>query len=153
MPLEDYLRLDDCTVSEFLKSCTASSDTQLSELALGILERKLYKAVDASLASGHSTAKFVTAVNDHLTSKKSNPKDCLIVDAAADTPYKPYDPDSDKPNNQIYIEDSLGNQKEFGTLSPQVQELKKTYSLVRYYFPAEYREDIERLAKQHLNKD
>lgn len=153
MPLSDYLQLDDYTVSEFFKACQAATDQQLSELATGILDRKLYKAVDASLASGHSTANFVTAVNDHLTSKNSIPKDCLIVDAAADTPYKPYDPDSDKPNNQIYIEDSFGNQQEFGVLSPQVQALKTKYALVRYYFPSEHRKDIEQLAKQHLEKE
>ena len=153
MPLADYLQLDDHTVSEFLKACRTANDRQLSTLATGILDRKLYKAVDASIATGTSIAKFVTSAHEKLKSKNLLPEECLIDDAAADTPYKPYDPDSAKPNNQIYIEDSLGNQKEFGTLSPQVQELKKKYALVRYYFPSDCRDDIDRLAQEHLKKE
>jgi len=151
MPLTTYLQLDDHSITEFLKCCLAAHEKVLSQLASGILDRKLFKAVDVTDAEAGSIAEFVSASKDSL--KQHSLGDASFVDdRPADTPYKPYDPDSDKPATQIYVENLLGQPQEFGTLSPAVQSLKSKYSLLRYYFPDDVRDAIDKLAKQHLRK-
>jgi HD superfamily phosphohydrolase len=153
LPLAEYLQLDDHSVSEFMKACRNSSDSKLKELATGILDRNLYKAVDASGASGASISDFAQQVVNLLGKKNLDLNDNFESDSASDTPYKPYDPDSDKPNDQIYIENSFGVQQEFGTLSEPVQQLKKEYSLLRYYFPSDLRSDIAKIASDTITKN
>lgn len=152
MPLQEYLQLDDHSVSEFMKSCRNADDAKLKELAVGILDRKLYKAVDATVA-GSSRDDFVEQAKQAIQKQGLIPEECLVKDAASDTPYKPYDPDGDKPNDQIYIEDSLGKQVEFSTISKPVGELKEKYSLLRYYFPDHLRDKIKAIASTTLKKD
>lgn len=152
MPLAEYLQLDDHSVSEFMKACRGVTDAKLKELAVGILDRRLYKAVDATVA-GSSRDDFVEQARQLIQSKGFSPDESLVKDAASDTPYKPYDPDGDKPNDQIYIEDSLGKQVEFSTISKPVSELKEKYSLLRYYFPEQFHDEMKTIASKTLKKD
>jgi uncharacterized protein len=152
MPLADYLNLDDHSVTEFLKGCLVANDEPLQNLARGILNRKLFKAVDVTDAHAESIAEFVMACKEVLE-KHPLGQASFQSDSPADTPYKPYDPDSDKPATQIYVENLLGKPQEFGTLSSAVQSLKSKYSLLRYYFPEDVREQVESLATQHLKKE
>jgi len=152
MPLSEYLQLDDHSVSEFMKACRDVGDAKLKELAVGILDRRLYKAVDATDA-GSSRDDFVEEVRKLIERKCLIYNESWVKDTASDTPYKPYDPDSGKPNDQIYIEDSLGNQVEFSTISNPVTELKKKYSLLRYYFPEELQIEIREIASRTLKGD
>ncbi len=152
MQLAEYLQLDDHSVSEFMKACRSVDDPKLKELAIGILDRRLYKAVDATVA-GSSRDDFVEQVKGLIRNKGMLPEESLVKDAASDTPYKPYDPDGDKPNDQIYIEDSLGKQVEFSTISKPVSELKEKYSLLRYYFPELLSNEIKEIASKTLKKD
>ena len=69
-----------------------------------------------------------------------------------DTAYKPYDPDSDKPATQIYVETTLGQIKELSTESRTVQQLREPYALLRYYFPESLRSKIDPIARATLNK-
>jgi HD superfamily phosphohydrolase len=152
MPLSEYLQLDDHSVSEFMKACRSVDDPKLKELAVGILDRRLYKAVDATVA-GSSRDDFVKQANELIRNKGLFTEDSLVKDTASDTPYKPYDPDGDKPNDQIYIEDSLGKQVEFSTISKPVSELKEKYSLLRYYFPEQLGDEMKEIASKTLKKD
>jgi HD superfamily phosphohydrolase len=149
MSLPDYLRLDDHSVSEFAKACLDSSDSELKEIATGILERHLFKAVEATGVEGSNVGHFTVAVTDMLKNKGINP-DVFMDDSPADVPYKPYDPDSSQPATQIYLENSVGKPCEFGELSPVVEVLKKKYSLLRYYFPEAIRGEVEKIAVEHL---
>jgi uncharacterized protein len=152
MPLADYLQLDDHSVSEFMKACRTVGDPKLKELATGILDRRLYKAIDATVA-GISRDDFVEQAKELISSKGLAPEESLKKDAASDTPYKPYDPDGDKPNDQIYIEDSLGKQVEFSTISKPVADLREKYSLLRYYFPDHLYDEMKEIASRTLKKD
>jgi len=152
MPLAAYLSLDDHTITEFLKACRTSRDKELAQLAAGLLDRRLYKAIDATDSESSSVGEFVSAAKELLKEKHLDP-DTFVCDSPADTPYKPYDPDAEKPATQIYVENLLGVPQEFGLLSDAVRELKRKYTLLRYYFPAEVRPEIEKLAATHLKKD
>ncbi|MGL4419029.1 MAG: hypothetical protein ACRCZF_00050 [Gemmataceae bacterium] len=152
MPLTEYLQLDDHSVTEFMKVCRNVDDTKLKELAVGILDRRLYKAVDATDA-GSSRDDLVESVRSLIESKGYSTVESWVKDTPSDTPYKPYDPDGGKPNDQIYIEDSLGSQVEFSTISNPVTELKKRYSMLRYYFPPELQTEIRQIAKNTLKRD
>ncbi len=136
--LEDYLALDDHTISWFLQTCSGSSDVILRTVSSGLLHRRLFKAVDVSGRSSPHVAQFYSDALARLPSGWI-PKYSFVVDTPKDTPYKPYDPDSKKPNTQIYVENAAGEDQEISTLSPTVEQLRRQYELVRYYFPDELR--------------
>jgi len=152
MSLDHYLSLDDHAVSEFLKGCKASRDSVLQSLGEGILDRKLFKAVEASDAEAVDVGKFTAEATSALRAEKHDPNYAFVEDTPGDTPYKPYDPDEAKPATQIYVETTLGSIKELSTLSDTVLQLRKRYSLLRYYFPESLRTKIDPIARTTLNK-
>ncbi len=70
----------------------------------------------------------------------------------ADTPYKPYDPDAERPATQIYVEAPTGKPQEIRLLSDTIVQLRKRYELVRYYFPEGLRTDINAIAEATLRR-
>jgi uncharacterized protein len=82
--------------------------------------------------------------------EQSLPDYFFSADSPADTPYKPYDPDAEKPTEQIFVEDAAGKPTEISILSPTVDQLRKRYELVRYYFPARLRNTVREIAKSTL---
>jgi HD superfamily phosphohydrolase len=152
MSLGQFLLLDDYAISEFLKCCKSSADPIMSQVASGILDRRLYKAVDASDAAPGDVGQFASKVTEALRKEKHDPGYCFIDDTPSDTAYKPYDPDSDKPATQIYVETTLGQIKELSTESRTVQQLREPYALLRYYFPESLRSKIDPIARATLNR-
>jgi hypothetical protein len=146
MPLSEYLQLDDHSVSEFMKACRSVDDAKLKELAVGILDRRLYKAVDAT----HVDADDVREFENQAINLAGN--DNIIPDTASDTPYKPYDPSGDKPNEQIYIENVEGKQSELSQLSLPIYQLRSKYSLIRFYFPGEFKDQLKTLLTNIIKK-
>lgn len=152
MSLGQYLLLDDHAITEFLKGCKASTDPVLSQLGIGILDRRLYKVIDASGAASVDVGRFVANVTDALRDEKPDPSYFFVDDTPGDTAYKPYDPDSDKPATQIYVQTTLGEIKELSKESRTVQQLGDPYVLLRYYFPDSLRAKIEGIAHTTLKK-
>ncbi len=151
--LQQYLLLDDFVVTEFFKSCQQTEDRILSSLATGIVNRRLLKATDASDADGESLGKFVIDATSKLHELNLNPDYDFVSDTAADTPYKPYDPDADKPASQIYMEAADGRPLELSSQSEPVAQLKKRYTFLRYYYPESIRDDIDKIAADTLGKE
>jgi len=152
MSLGQYLLLDDHAITEFLKGCKASTDPVLSQLGIGILDRRLYKVIDASGAASVDVGRFVANVTDALRDEKPDSSYFFVDDTPGDTAYKPYDPDSDKPATQIYVQTTLGEIKELSKESRTVQQLGDPYVLLRYYFPDSQRAKIEGIANTILKK-
>jgi HD superfamily phosphohydrolase len=152
MPLGEYLSLDDATVYEFLKACRAADDTTLQTLGSGLLERKLFKAVEASEAQLVNVGSFTAAAMEVLRKSKLDPGYALVADTPVDTPYEPYDPDKEKPATQIYVATTLGEIKEISTQSAAVDQLRKKYTLLRYYYPAALRAKMAKLADDKLKR-
>lgn len=146
MNLEDYLQLDDHAITEFLKACSRSSDSVLSELAAGILNRRLFKGTDATSSGATEVVAFTERAKEVVRSAGKDPDYYFADDSAGDTPYKPYDPDSDEPNTQIYVEKT----KELSKLSRPVAELTERYSLLRYYYPEDVQGKVTEIAATTL---
>jgi uncharacterized protein len=151
--LGDYLMLDDHTITEFLKCCEHSSDSLLKELGPGLLHRKLYKAIDVTGHPAHRVADFVSDARHVIENRGLMPEYSLVSDTPEDTPYRPYDPDSEKPSNQIYVENAAGKIEALAANSDFVQPLTKKYTLTRYYCPESLRDEIEAVARTKLGKD
>lgn len=147
LELQEYLELDDFTLNEFFKACSRSSDPHLAELGGGLLHRRLFKGVDMTTTLTKAPD-FKVRVLDFLRSKDANPEFVFGDDTPADTPYKPYDPDAEKPAAQIYVDDGSGKPVEISTLSEPVSALRKKYQLVRYYFPERYRDEVRRIVAE-----
>src|SRR5262249_51974282 len=95
---------------------------------------------------------FTAKVQSHLQNEP-NVRYLFDNDSPADTPYKPYDPDVEKPAEQIFVEDSAGKPQEISRQSQTVAQLRNQYELNRYYFPARLRKDLEAIAETTLRKE
>jgi HD superfamily phosphohydrolase len=76
----------------------------------------------------------------------------FVEDSAADTPYKPYDPDDEMPATEIYLETEAGNSREISKTREVLKQLNTRYTLLRYYFPAYLRERIDEIARTTLKR-
>ena len=148
LSLEEFLRLDDSTVVEFWRSCEAAPDRVLSELGGGLLHRRLFKAIDLTGVDSPRVVEFDKQARDLLESKKRDPEYALAHDSPADTPYKPYDPARETSAPQIFVEYKPEEVGELSSHSDMVHDLAKRYTLVRYYCPAEVRDELERIAEK-----
>lgn len=152
--LADYLELDDGSVVEFFKVCTGVEDVTLQYLAQGLLNRRLYKAVDLTGIDGAKLMALGKEVYAAIGKAQNRPpagfddEFVWIEDTASDTPYKPYKPG--KPQDQIQVEGPGGTVEELTVVSEPVKALSK-YSLLRYLYPAELRDTIEPVIKGILN--
>jgi hypothetical protein len=152
MSLTCYLAFDDHTITEFFKVCARSADPLVSELASGLLNRRLYKALDvtglvAAAELPHLIA-FDARVRQRMAELGIDARYAFVQDSASDTPYKPYQPDEEKPARQIFIENGQGRIVEISTLSEALMQLRKTYTVIRYYAPASFRNELTRIAAE-----
>src|SRR5262245_40129635 len=89
--LTQYLDFDDHTITEFFKVCARSGDEVLSRLADGLLQRRLYKALDVTglRAAGEFSRilAFDARVRERLEQRGLDPKYCFADDSPTDTPY------------------------------------------------------------------
>ena len=143
--LATYLDFDDHTVSEMLKACTRLEDGIANRLADGLLNRRLYKALDTTGLPPAKLRAFDIAARELLQSRGYDPRYGLVEDSASDTPYEPYHPDADRPATQIYVENDAGRIVEISAVSEALGLLMKTYTMMRYYVPGEFRDELERL--------
>jgi len=156
--LVDYLLLDDHCVTQFLKAAMHASDKTLAYLGHGLLNRRLFKCVDATDAPKGETGDFVAdAVRtlDKMNRKKELPIDgdlALQKDQPSDTAYRIYDPDTENPDTLIYVQRETQDIEELSQVSKQVDALKQKITQLRYYFPAEARDELKQIAEKHLQR-
>ena len=85
-PLAVYLALDDHAMTELFKACTRGQDPLLGELGEGLLNRKLYKAIDVTFASPRAAADFKVAAIDKIKRLGLDPAFTLADDSPSDMP-------------------------------------------------------------------
>lgn len=151
LSLAVYLELDDVTVTDFLKAAAGAEDLILSSLARGIIERRLWKAVDLTDASRHAIAGFYAAATDLCETEGREARFGIVADGPRDTPYKLYDPDAPEPAMQIYIGENATTAHELSRRSPHVRVLAERYELTRYHFPPELRASMHQLLRKQLS--
>lgn len=152
MSLQDYLLLDDHTVTEFAKACRNSTDSIMANLAQGLLERKLFKALDVTQVNRAKVAKIYECVKEVVKEHDFSEKYFFDEDTPSDTSYKIYNPDDENPATQIYIKSLEGKQEELSRVSENVANLTKSYDLLRYYFPEKARSEVLARAAPLLSK-
>lgn len=148
--------MDDHSLTEFAKACVKSTDNILAELAEGLLHRRLYKATDVTdTVADHvqGIVNFTNKAKELIAAAGFNVDFAFEGDAPSDTAYKLYNPDSEEPATQIYIEVLGGRQVELSQESDSVKQLAKKYTLTRYYYPASVRDQIRTSAEPLLNKE
>jgi HD superfamily phosphohydrolase len=152
MSLTRFLDFDDHTVTEFLKECARSDDPLLVELASGLLNRRLYKALDVTgRIDPHEAAQikeFDARVRERMRQRGMDPRYSWVEDSASDMPYEPYQPDADRPARQIFVENSAGRIVEISSVSEGLTQLGKTYTVIRHYVPEHFRDEMLRLAAE-----
>jgi uncharacterized protein len=156
MSLTRYLELDDHSITTVLKSACRSADATLAGLADGLLNRRLYKALDVTaFASANGLARLVELnerVQRRIEQLRLDPRYTFVEDTASDTPYEPYTPDVERPGRQIFVESSEGRIVELSTVSEALLQLRKPYTMIRYYFPASFRDEVRRIASATLRE-
>ncbi|MFZ1929332.1 MAG: HD domain-containing protein [Candidatus Sulfotelmatobacter sp.] len=150
LQLHDYLGLDDHSITQFCKACETSSDETLKGFGSGLLHRNYLKALDVTDCQPDAVLQFSMQATELLKGKGYDSEFSITSDSAGETAYKMYNPDSEAPNTQIYIENRDGKQIEISYLSEPVDRLRKKYALTRFYFPQDVRNDIEAIANQTL---
>ncbi|MEP0841842.1 MAG: HD domain-containing protein [Phycisphaerae bacterium] len=153
LSLAQYLELDDVSLLGLFAACANATDPHLNELGRGLVERKLYKAIDVTESSRTDIVNFARRAEEVVKQADLPPEYAFADDTAADTPYKPYDPDESRPASQIYVETGNGKNAEISTRSDAFIQLRKPYELVRYYFPQSIRDQIEKVADETLRKE
>jgi HD superfamily phosphohydrolase len=152
MSLTRYLDFDDHTITEFLKECSRMDDAITRSLAEGLLNRRLFKALDVTgmmeARDARRIMEFDARMREHIEEHGMDPRYCWVEDSASDTPYEPYHPDVEKPARQIFVESSAGQIVEISLLSEALMQLRKTYTVIRYYAPAELRDEMNRIAAE-----
>ena len=156
MSLTSYLETDDHTVTELMKACCRSRDRVLSSLASGLLHRRLYKCVDVSGLVAEGRLAQIRAFSERMRAlvagRGLDADYCFVEDTASDTPYSPYAPDPEKPARQIFVEGEGGRVVEISQQSEALAHLRKTYTVMRYYFPASLREEAAKAATETLRR-
>jgi HD superfamily phosphohydrolase len=154
MSLTNYLDFDDHAITEFMKGCIRADDPVLGELADGLLNRRLFKALDVTGLLDALEVRRIVAFNARIRERmeelRMDPHYFWVEDSASDTPYEPYHPDEEKPARQIFVENSEGRIVEISTLSDALTQLRKTYTVIRYYAPARFRDEMRRIAADIL---
>ena len=144
--------LFDATQIDLSSFDTAILDFEINES--GLLNRRLYKAIDvtaqAAALDWSRILAFDARVRERMTRCGFDPRYCFAEDSASDTPYEPYQPDAEKPARQIYVENGAGQVVEISTLSDALVQLRKTYTVLRYYVPAEFRDELRQIAAETL---
>lgn len=153
LSLSQYLALDDVSVAEFFRACEGSLDNILKSLGNGLVSRRLYKAADVSGVDGDKVATFFSRARDCVQQDGLDLEYTLVSDRAADTPYKPYNPDESTPASQIYIEVPGKGPVELSNHSNPVNQLRTPYTLLRYYYPASIRDRIDMIVAETLRKE
>jgi len=152
MCLQSYLDLDDHSVTQLLKSASRQADPTLARLARGLLDRTLFKSVDvSSLVAQQQVNKimrFKELMLTRLQALNLDPTYHFVEDTASDTPYEPYEPDPERPARQIFVEADDGRIVEISQQSEALRQLSKTYTVMRYYAPAELRDEMRRALQQ-----
>jgi hypothetical protein len=114
----------------------------------------LYKALDVTALVPALELSRIVAFNVRVTERLRelglDPRYSFVEDSASDTPYEPYSPDVEKPLRQIYVESGAGRIVEISTQSEALVQLQKKYTVIRYYVPGSFRDELARIATETL---
>ncbi len=142
LSVSDYLQLDDSVVLGALNAWTRSGDGVLRDLSLRLLNRRLFKSWEvANFEEQDLEIRLRIESAEKIVSDAGlDPRYYLLYSKSADTPYRPYNPRSDRAGGTIWIE-SEGDSSvlmDVKDASPTIKAFTESpYAIWRTFFPAE----------------
>lgn len=141
LTVPDYLQLDDSVVLGSLNAWSRCGDATLADLAFRLLNRRLFKSVEIANYDEHDMmmGERRRAAEEIVRGAGLDPRYHLLYSRSADTPYRPYNPRSDKAGGTIWIEDerNAGTLHDVKDVSPTVRAFTESpYAIWRAFFPA-----------------
>jgi len=141
LSVADYLQLDDSVVLGALNQWSRAEDAVLRDLSFRLLNRRLFKSLEiANFEEQDLEIRMrVEAVEGILRRAGYDPRYYLLYGKSADTPYRPYNPRSDKAAGTIWIEDERnpGAFRDVKDVSPTIRAFTESpYAIWRAFFPA-----------------
>lgn len=133
--LEQYVALDDTTITEFFKCAIFSEDPMMSSISKGLLNRLLYKVTDKSGTDYEVNRRYKRDTQNRMIQNGYDPEFEFVEDTASDTPYKVYDPGAQRTAKVIYVEKRNHDIEEISNVSAPVKAVIHNTSLLRYYYP------------------
>ena len=135
-----FARLDDTDIWIALKEWSNAKDPILKELAGGLIHRRLYKTM--VIPNGARSLVLETA-REVVREQGGDPRYHLLVDMAADTAYKPYDPSVDSGQKPII----LSRKNDFGRIEDHSDIVhllgRDRFEIQRICFPERFRHRIQ----------
>ncbi len=139
-----YLGLDDHVVWAEIHRWAEDRDPILSELAGGLLTRRLYKGVPVGLHDVQARRARKARVRDLIRAEGLDPAYHLLEDLARDQAYKPYSPDLGQEG--IFLAWPTGT-REISETSGLVRALFQADEDLRWFVPERVRGAVERLVR------
>ena len=137
-----FATLDDTDIWVILKAWSHSVDPILAELSCGLLDRRLYKTFDVPASDRRGAGGAIDLARSVIKRGGGEPDYHLLVDRAADIPYKPYDPEG-TPGQRPIMVDWPDGEARIETHSDIAHLLgRDRYEVVRLCFPERFRERI-----------
>lgn len=147
MAASTYVQLDDGDIWHALKSWRHDSDDVLANLAIGLLDRKLYKTIELDPTDAVSIARLIDRAETIARKAGLDPRYAVLVDRASDTPYRPYDPGAPDVGAHIAIVTPNGRAVPIEEVSDLVHLLgRDAYKIVRICVDPRLRDDLARVA-------
>lgn len=132
--LQDYLRLDDGTLTTYFTLWRDHPDDILRDLVSRFLDRRPLKSVRFT----PETRALIPELKQLIEAAGFNPEYYTAINDSYDLPYDAYDPSSKEPKTQIEIVEKDGTLEELSTVSPIVAAISgKSTGDERFFFPRE----------------
>ncbi|MFN6963492.1 MAG: HD domain-containing protein [Pyrinomonadaceae bacterium] len=148
LSLEQHLSLDDSDVTFYIKQWQHSEDGVLADLARRFLNRRLFKAYDLDMPD-EEKADFIKAARGAVAAAGFDPEYYFFDDAGGGAPYSFYTRNGGSPKDLIFVQDGFSRPRvrEISEVSAAVRGLQEGYRVHRICFPAEVRDEIQKLYK------
>ncbi len=107
----DYLQLDDSVVLGALNAWTRCEDEVLCDMASRLLNRRLFKSWEVADFDEHDLeiSMRIESAETLVRDTGLDPRYYLLYSKSEDTPYRPYNPRSDRAGGTIWIESPAGS--------------------------------------------
>ncbi|MGM0576806.1 MAG: HD domain-containing protein [Myxococcota bacterium] len=147
LPPTDFARLDDVDVWYALKAWTSEEDAVLSDLAGGLIHRRLWKAARLPETDDARADEMVSAARSVARVRGFDPEHHVLVDASRDSPYRPFT-GMERHRGSIRLIDAAGRGRFIEDRSDVVEMLGRLRHRQRLlcYHPA-LREPLARLVE------
>jgi uncharacterized protein len=141
LSVDEFLDLDDVTVTNCFKFWSHSKDQPLADLCRGLLYRGLFKTIDLTRVDGDEHVQAIVAASQNAVTKAGGDAEYeMFYDEPSDTPYTAYQPDQTEAASEILVADADGQLREFAAISPLPGALNRQLMFRRLHVAPKWRE-------------